>query len=151
MQFPFTLQGYQRRKLSYRFHKKCDNQGPTITLIKTDNGRKFGGYISKDRLYGTNNETHVKDKNAFIFSVDKKKKFNIKDENTEAFTYSSIRGPNFTAKLGFYCNEDSGNMFNPKNSYTSKINPNYNSFNEYEFTGDNFKAVEIEIFKVIEN
>ena len=30
------------------FHKKCDNQGPTITLIKTDNGRKFGGYISKD-------------------------------------------------------------------------------------------------------
>jgi len=36
------------------YHKKCDNQGPTLTLIKTDNNRKFGGYVSK-----TENMVHV--------------------------------------------------------------------------------------------
>ena len=42
-------------------------------------------------------------------------------------------------------------MFKPRNCYESKTNPNYNSNNYYEFAGkDNFKAVEIEIFKVIE-
>ena len=133
------------------YHRKCDNQGPTLTLIKTDNNRRFGGFISKDRLFGTNNEVNVKDKNAFIFSVDKKKKYNIKDGSTDAFSYSSIRGPNFTGNLGFFCNEDSGNMFKPKNCYESKTNLNYNSNNDYEFAGkNNFKAVEIEIFKVIE-
>ena len=69
------------------YHKKCDNQGPTLTLIKTDNNRKFGGYISKDIQYGTSDEKYVKDKNAFIFSIDKKKKYNIKDGNTDAFIY----------------------------------------------------------------
>lgn len=134
------------------YHKKCDNQGPTLTLIKTDNNRKFGGYVSKDREYGTNDEKYVKDKNAFIFSIDKKKKYNIKDENTDAFSNSSIRGPNFTVNLGFYLNVDSGNMFEPRNSYESKTIPNYNSYNQYEFAGKNgFKAVEIEIFKVYEN
>ena len=132
------------------YHKKCDNQGPTLTLIKTDNNRKFGGYVSKDRQYGTRDEVFVKDKNAFIFSINKKTKYNIKDENTDAFSNSSIRGPNFTASLGFYCNEDSGNMFKPRNSYESKTNPSYNSNNAYEFAGKNeFKAVEIEVFKVI--
>ena len=132
------------------YHKKCDNQGPTLTLIKTDNNRKFGGYVSKDREYGTANEVYVKDKNAFIFSINKKTKYNIKDGNTDAFSNSSIRGPNFTVSLGFYCNEDSGNMFKPGNSYESKTNPSYNSNNAYEFAGkDGFKAIEIEVFKVI--
>ena len=132
------------------YHKKCDNQGPTLTLIKTDNNRKFGGYVSKDREYGTANEVYVKDKNAFIFSINKKTKYNIKDENTDAFSNSSIRGPNFTVSLGFYCNDDSGNMFKPRNSYESETNPSYNSNNAYEFAGKNeFKAVEIEVFKVI--
>ena len=132
------------------YHKKCDNQGPTLTLIKTDNNRKFGGYVSKDREYGTAKEVYVKDKNAFIFSINKKTKYNIKDENTDAFSNSSIRGPNFTVSLGFYCNDDSGNMFKPRNSYESETNPSYNSNNAYEFAGKNeFKAVEIEVFKVI--
>ena len=133
------------------FHRKCDNKGPTITLIKTNDNRKFGGYISKNRQYGNENAVSEKDKNAFIFTIDKRKKYNIKNENTDAFSYSSIRGPNFTVNLGFYCNEDSGNMFLPRNSYESKNNINYDSLNDYEFAGkNNFQAVEIEVFQVIE-
>ena len=133
------------------FHRKCDNKGPTITLIKTNDNRKFGGYISKNRQYGNENEVSEKDKNAFIFTINKRKKYNIKNENTDAFSYSSIRGPNFTINLGFYINEDSGNMFSPRNSYERKNNINYNSFSDYEFAGKNyFQAVEIEVFQVIE-
>ena len=133
------------------FHRKCDNKGPTITLIKTNDNRKFGGYISKNRQYGNENEVSEKDKNAFIFTINKRKKYNIKNENTNAFSYSSIRGPNFTVNLGFYRNEDSGNMFSPRNSYESKNNINYNSFSDYEFAGkDQFQADEIEVFQVIE-
>ena len=131
------------------FHEKCDNKGPTITLIQTDDNHKFGGFISKDRQYGNREEVYVKDKKAFIFSINKKTKYNIKGENINAFTYSSIRGPNFTSCLGFYLNVDSGNMFEPKNSYESETIPDYNSFNKHEFAGKNhFKAIEIEVFKV---
>ena len=56
------------------FHRKCDNKGPTITLIKTNDNRKFGGYISKNRQYGNENEVYEKDKNVFIFTIDKRKK-----------------------------------------------------------------------------
>ena len=132
------------------FHAKCDNKGPTITLIKTDNNKKFGGFISEDREYGTVEQVYKKDKNAFIFSINKKTKYCIKDENTNAFDYSSIGGLNFTNKLGFYNNKDSGNMFNPKNAYESKTIPDYNSFNQFEFAGkNNFQAIEIEVFQVL--
>ena len=31
---------------SYEFHNRCDNEGPTITVIKSDHGKVFGGFIS---------------------------------------------------------------------------------------------------------
>ena len=131
------------------FHRQCDDKGPTITLIKTKDNKKFGGYISKDRKFGNENEKYVQDKNAFIFSINKKKKYPIKNENTNAFSYSSIRGPNFTVKLGFYKNRDDGNFFNPLNAYESETIPDYNSFNNYEFAGrNNFETVEVEVFQV---
>ena len=33
------------------FHRQCDDKGPTITLIKTKDNKKFGGYISKDKIW----------------------------------------------------------------------------------------------------
>ena len=29
------------------FHQKCDNVGPTITVVKSEFGEIFGGYTSK--------------------------------------------------------------------------------------------------------
>ena len=131
------------------FHEKCDNISPTITLIQTDDNHKFGGYISKDRQYGNINQVGIKDKNAFIFSINKKSIYKIKSENTITFTYSSVRGPDFTGSLGFCHNVDSGNIFESKNSYEAETIPDYNSFNKYEFSGkNNFKAIEVEVFKV---
>ena len=49
-------------------------------------------------------------------------------------------------------NQDSGNFFNSSNAYENATIPDYNSFNEYEFAGrNNFEAVEVEVFQVINN
>ena len=51
------------------FHEKCDNQGPTLTIIKSDlNGKVFGGYTSVS-WRSPSSRTYVKDEEAFLFSL----------------------------------------------------------------------------------
>ena len=46
-------------------------------------------------------------------------------------------------------NKDSGNFFNSANAYESITIPEYNSLNDYEFSGKSrFQAIEIEVFQV---
>ena len=52
---------------------KCKGKCPTLAVIKTTNGYIFGGYTTQLWI-----EDQVKDQNAFVFSIDKKKKYNIK-------------------------------------------------------------------------
>ena len=58
------------------FHTKCDGKGPTIIIIQTTSGYKFGWYTSINWDNTTNN--YKKDELAFIFSLNKKKKYKIK-------------------------------------------------------------------------
>ncbi|MCQ2821703.1 MAG: TLD domain-containing protein [archaeon] len=55
------------------FHNKCDGQGPTLTIIKSDTGFTFGGYTSLSWESEDNND--YEDLNAFLFSLDYKKKY----------------------------------------------------------------------------
>ena len=52
---------------------KCVNKCPTMVFVKTTNGYRFGGFTSK--LWTKN--SYVKDDKCFIFSLDKKEKYNI--------------------------------------------------------------------------
>ena len=52
---------------------KCNGKCPTLAIIKTTNGYKFGGYTTQIWKEG-----EIKDNNAFVFSLDNKKKYNIK-------------------------------------------------------------------------
>ena len=60
------------------FHRLCDNKGPTITLFKSDNNRKFGGYLSKNWESIGKWKT---DNNLFLFSIDLNKKYNLLAKN----------------------------------------------------------------------
>ena len=60
------------------FHKKCDNQGITITFIETTKGYKFGGYTE---LEWEKKEGSKKDKSTFIFSLNNKQKFIPRNNN----------------------------------------------------------------------
>ena len=54
------------------FMEKVNGKCPTLVIIKTTKGYSFGGYTTEMWKEG-----RVKDSNAFVFSMDKKKKYNI--------------------------------------------------------------------------
>ena len=56
------------------FHSKCSNKSPIFLIIKTSNGYRFGGFTSK--IIDVNNN-YTNDNKAFLFSLDKKEKYNI--------------------------------------------------------------------------
>ena len=73
------------------FHKYCDNKGPTITFAKISNGYRFGGYSG---ISWTSQGGWVKDKDAFLFSLNNKLK--IMNNNTDTTVYhGSAYGPDF--------------------------------------------------------
>ena len=56
------------------FYTKCVNKGPTISLIKTKKGRRFGGFTMVEWI---NKFQILKDNNAFLFSLDNMNKYKI--------------------------------------------------------------------------
>jgi hypothetical protein len=76
------------------FHDKVDNQGPTITLFKTEDGYKFGGYTSKSFSCGLR---WITDVDAFLFNFLNLNKFPIKNKNGEAIFlgHKNKFGPEF--------------------------------------------------------
>jgi len=61
---------------SYQNFYRYVMKGPTITIVLTTKGYKFGGLTSlswKNPHMGENSNKYYEDKNAFIFSLNKKK------------------------------------------------------------------------------
>ena len=56
------------------FHEKCDNYAMTLIIIKTTKGLRFGGFTTKS---WDGNAVHKIDTNAFIFSIDRNKTYDI--------------------------------------------------------------------------
>ena len=82
-----NLKNKKKSKLLYRkskdgdsydtFHKLCDNQGPTITLIKSTEGFIIGGYTP---LNWDNYSSSKKDKDTFLFSLSNNSVFKKKNQ-----------------------------------------------------------------------
>ena len=71
------LNSYRDGDTFEAFHRLCDGKAPTIGIIETTKGHKFGGYTTQF-WNGKSNESNCKsDNNAFIFSLDTKKKYNV--------------------------------------------------------------------------
>lgn len=77
------------------FHEKCDGKIQTLTFIETKHGLRFGGYTKL--IWNASEENPVfkdKDDTAFIFSLDKKRKFLCSDQ-TSVIACSTKYGPTF--------------------------------------------------------
>ena len=85
------------------FHNKCDNQSPTLVIIKNTDGLKIGGYTTST----WNGERRKYDNNSFIFSLTEGKKY-PKIENNESIIADKEWGPAFGggADIGVGCNTD---------------------------------------------
>ena len=58
------------------FYNKCSNQGPTVSIINTKKGRKFGGFSFREWT-DQRGILRIKDKEAFLYSLDNMKKYKI--------------------------------------------------------------------------
>ena len=74
------------------FHSKCDDHAPTIIIIKTDKGIRFGGYTTQT---WNCDEECKKDENAFLFNLDTKRKYDIKKNAPFAIYCKENFGPAF--------------------------------------------------------
>ena len=80
------------------FYRLCEDKGPTITIGLTTKGYKFGGFTSlswKNPHNGFGNYRFYEDKSAFIFSLNKKRKFYPIIGKTDNVCMWSDRGPSF--------------------------------------------------------
>jgi BTB/POZ domain-containing protein KCTD9 len=50
------------------FHSRCDNKGATISVIKSEHGKTFGGFTNLD--WNSNNIWIVGEGKSFIFQMD---------------------------------------------------------------------------------
>lgn len=94
--------GFVKFKLLYRgtkdgmdantFHKKCDEFAPTLTIVKSTQGKIFGGF--SDQKWTVTNNYKQSDK-TWLFSIDEKEKFPVKKGNTQAIYAQTNYGPTF--------------------------------------------------------
>lgn len=126
---------------SQAFHSKCDGKIQTLTLIETMQGRRFGGYT---KLFWDHSESYKSDDDAaFIFSIDKKEKFNCSDQNKVIYC-SNKQGPTFGKGPDIFIS----NEFLTNDS-TSKIQGSFGEKDDLnkQYTNANYLAG-IEVFRV---
>ena len=126
------------------FHTKCDNHSPTITLVKTDQGLRFGGYTTKT----WNCDIDCKDDNdAFLFSLDRKKKYNVKKGTECAIYCNSEYGPTFGEGFDL-CLCDNYMGVNGSYSYFPVSYGKGSSANELTGKNFNFRIADVEVYQV---
>jgi hypothetical protein len=126
---------------SVEFHNKCDLMGPTITIVKSENGRRFGGYtsISWDKSKGN----YATDGINFLFSLDTSKFYKNTTGNYHTYHNESY-GPTFGGGHDL-CVADG--CMNNTSSYSSKND--YGMTSKYELNGvQSFKVLDYEVFKI---
>ena len=124
-----------------KFHYLCDKYSNLIILIETQKGLKFGGYTSSK----FRSSSHLKfDNNAFLFSLDQMKVFNILPGHYAIYCYDNT-GPCFSK----------GSLYVP-NSFFSKYGKTRIAGGPFQFRKDyelnngkeKFLIKELEVFQV---
>lgn len=133
---------------SESFFKKCSNMGPTISLIKTKDKRRFGGF-SKAEWTDQRGRIKLRDENAFLFSLDNKKKYNVIKPDIAISCYPE-------AYTLVYGNKDDRygvrlfSHFLSKKNYENLSSGVYDVPSDKCLSGSNkFEIEDVEVFQVI--
>ena len=125
------------------FHRICDGNTNIVVLIKTKDGKKFGGYTSIG-FSNFNRSSH--DDTAFIFSIDKREIYpNIRGKNAIDSYYNY--GPCFSG--------DSIKIFDnflKNEGFVAKNSANFDTNEDYQINSGKrtFEIEEIEVLEFIE-
>jgi hypothetical protein len=140
------------------FHEKCHGKIQTLTLIETENGRRFGGYTKLSWDCEGKESFKGGDISAFIFSLDQKFKLDSVDEENVIFS-STKAGPKFgkhdiviSDEFTKNCNSYSCvfNSYGKKEQYEKEVKVEKNLNASTLLAGiEFFKVIKIEVFQVI--
>ena len=126
------------------FYNKCAGKYPTIVFVKTTKGHRFGGYSSIP-WKNLNGCFFNRDEKSFIFSLDKEKKYDIKNAdkaiqtNSNYFAFGAVYSD-------FYVYNNCTSNSNNYNNNTGT----YNTTEKYELNGGekNFTVSSYEVYQI---
>ncbi|EFC36444.1 predicted protein [Naegleria gruberi] len=135
------------------FHKHCDQQGKTVTIVQSRNGHIFGGFTSNNWESSKGFRT---DPSAFIFKIDSASisRFDIKSDsyrNAISCDIESLPSFGLDFKLSSSCNENSNSYSNFGHTYQLPTGFTYESEQARKYLAGSckFQVVEIEVFKAL--
>ena len=132
-----------------KFHEKCDNIGPNLSIIKTKENIIFGGFTMNNWSPYINNK---KDDLAFVFNLQNKKIYNIKKGDNSIYCSKGllINFHNGNGKLSTLVVTD--NCLKNSSNTCCKNDSSYQNFTiDYELNNgnQNFNVSEMEIYEII--
>ena len=134
--------GYQAET----FHTKCDNQGPTLTVIKSEHDKVFGGFTS---VPWTSANKLINDPTAFIYSLTRMGKY-AKQLNENSICDDPSCGPTFGCNGGNDiwirddCNQPGYNHCVANRTYQLPAGAK----NDFLAGSQNYSVKEIEVYAV---
>ena len=123
------------------FHSKCDDAEKTLVIVEDNYGNRFGGFTTQD--WG-GQYMQKKDDDAFIFSIDKNKAYDVIQGQNAIGCYPNFGPVFFGCQIRIYDN------FLTKGGTTYKKGLNYNTTEDFELTNgnQNFGVRDIEVYGV---
>ena len=143
MKFTQLWKGSQDGFGAATFHSKCNNKGPTLTVIKSNNDKIFGGYTSEP---WRSRDSWGADSNAFIFSLTHKMKSKTGDSSSSIYDDSRY-GPRFGGGYDIIIHDNCNTANNSCTPSTYALPPGAN--NTFLAGSQNFTVKEIEVYAVI--
>ncbi len=130
------------------FFKKCGNVGPTLSVIKSKNNKKFGGF-TKENWTDKKGRIKINDEKAFVYSLDKFEKYDvIKPEMAIScipYEYILVYGNN-DDRYGLRIFDE----FSEKENYENFGKKAYDVPSQFCLSGDNiFYVEELEVYNII--
>ena len=121
------------------FHSKCDDAEKTLVIVEDNYGNRFGGFTTQD--WG-GQYMQKKDDDAFIFSIDKNKTYDIIPGQNAIGCYPNFGPVFFGCQIRIYDN------FLTKGGTTYKKGLNYKTTEDFELTNgnQNFGVRDIEVY-----
>lgn len=140
--FRATKDGFTKRK----FHRKCDNKGPTVCIIKTEDGDIIGGYTEES--WSGDDEFKI-DRKAWLFTFkDGGSRFLVSASGENAIRCDKDEfitfGSGADIEIADKCNQNNNSFVNPSSDYL---------YGGKTLIGDEqdqveFKVLEIEVYSI---
>ena len=125
------------------FHHKCDDAAKSLVIVEDNYGNRFGGFTTQD--WG-GQYLQKKDDDAFIFSIDKNKIYDVIPGQNAIGCYPNFGPVFFGCQIRIYDN------YSTKGGTTYKKGLNYLTTEDFELTNgnQNFGVRDIEVYDVVE-